>query len=112
LLKVHEELAALHRKYEQRVNYFKAKVKNLVTEENARIARENSDEQYKVNSYNSVLLNEYQTNYALYQQEHQKLAQDFEEQKQNAIKSIAALRIAVDSRFQSVVNIFLKQLED
>jgi hypothetical protein len=112
LLEVHEKLAALHRKYEQRVNYFKAKVKNLVTEENARIARENSDEQSRVNSYNSILLNEYQTNYALYQQEHQKLAQDFEEQKQNAIKSIAALRIAVDPRFQPVVDIFLKQLED
>jgi hypothetical protein len=27
LLKIHEELAALHRQYEQRVNYFKAKVK-------------------------------------------------------------------------------------
>jgi hypothetical protein len=112
LLIVHEELAALHRKYEQRVNYFKAKIKNLVTEENARIARKNSDEQSRVNSHNSVLLNEYQTKYALYQQEYQKLAQDFEEQKQNAIRSIAALRIAVDPRFQSVVDIFLKQLED
>jgi hypothetical protein len=112
LLQFHEELAALHRKYEQRVNYFKSKVKNLVTEENARIARCNSDEQSRVNSENSILLNEYQTAYALYQQEEHKLAQDFEAKRQDAIKSIAALRIAVDPRFQPVIDMFLKQLED
>ena len=112
LLKVHEELAALHRKYEQRVNYFKAKVKNLVTEENARVARCNSDEQSRVNSENAILLNEYQTAYALYQQEDHKLAQDYEAKRQDAIKSIAALRIAVDPRFQPVIDMFLKQLED
>lgn len=112
LLQFHEELAALHRKYEQRVNYFKAKVKNLVTEENARIARANADEQSRVNTENSVLLNKFQTTYALYQQEDQKLSQDFEAQRQDAIKSIAALKIDVDPRFQPVVDIFLKQLED
>jgi hypothetical protein len=72
----------------------------------------NSDEQSRVNAENSILLNEYQTAYALYQQEDQKLSQDFEEQRQNAVKSIAALKIDVDPRFQPVVDIFLKQLED
>jgi hypothetical protein len=112
LLQFHEELAALHRKYEQRVNYFKAKVKNLVTEENARIARVNSDEQSKANAENSTLLNQYEVAYNLYQQQNVKRGQDFEEQRQNAIKSIAALKIDVDPRFQPVVDIFLKQLED
>ena len=59
LLVIHEELATLHRQYEQRVNYFKAKVKNLVTEENARIARENGDLQAVANNFNKKLLEEY-----------------------------------------------------
>jgi hypothetical protein len=42
LMELHEELAGLHRGYEQKVNYFKAKVKNAVTAENARIAKENA----------------------------------------------------------------------
>lgn len=111
LLKVHEELAALHRKYEQRVNYFKSKVKNLVTEENARIARANADAQTSANAENSVLLSNYQNAYTLYQQEVAKEKQTFESQRQDDIKSIAALRIQVDSRFQGVVDTFLKQLE-
>lgn len=111
LLKVHEELAALHRKYEQRVNYFKAKVKNLVTEENARISKANADAQAYANSQNSVLLINYQNAYTLYQQELQKERQIFEAQRQDDIKVIAALRIQVDPRFQSVVDNFLQQLE-
>lgn len=111
LLKVHEELAALHRKYEQRVNYFKAKVKNLVTEENARIAKANADAQAEANAENSVLLSNYQNAYTLYQQELQKEKQTFESQRQDAIKHLAGLRIQVDSRFQGVVDTFLKQLE-
>ena len=111
LLAIHEELAALHRKYEQRVNYFKAKVKNLVTEENARIARVNADLQTKANAENSVLLSNYQNAYTLYQQEVSKERQAFEAQRQDAIKSIAALRIQVDIRFQGVIDSFLKQLE-
>jgi hypothetical protein len=111
LLEVHEELAALHRKSEQRVNYFKAKVKNLVTEENARIARANADAQADANSTNSVLLSKYQNAYTLYQQEVMKESQTFESQRQDAIKQIASLRILVDQRFQVVVNTFLRQLE-
>lgn len=111
LLAVHEELAALHRKYEQRVNYFKAKVKNLVTEENARISKVNADAQADASAKNSVLLSNYQNAYTLYQQELQKEKQTFEAQRQDDIKVIAALRITVDPRFQNVVDSFLKQLE-
>ena len=43
LLATLEQIASAHRTYEQRVNYFKAKVKNLVSDENARIQKVNSD---------------------------------------------------------------------
>lgn len=111
LLKVHEELAALHRKSEQRVNYFKAKVKNLVTEENARISRENAEMQAQANAKNSVLLKEYQNAYTQYEQELLQEKQEFEAKRQDNIKNLASLRILVDARFQVVVDMFLKQLD-
>lgn len=111
LLKVHEELAALHRKSEQRVNYFKAKVKNLVTEENARIARKNADEQSQANAKNAVLMKEYENVYMQYEQTILQEKQQFEAIRQDNIKNLAALRIDVDQRFQSVVDLFLKQLD-
>ena len=57
------------------------------------------------------LLSNYQNAYTLYQQEVMKDKQTFESQRQDAIKHFAGLRILVDTRFQSVVNTFLRQLE-
>ena len=107
LLLLHEELSTLHRQYEQRVNYFKAKVKNMVTEENARISKENSIEMSKINSINSIRTKEFEAEYRSYQAEVDKLRQDFEEARQNEIKNVASLRIQVDPRFQDVIDVFL-----
>ena len=63
LLTIHEELAALHRGYEQKVNYFKSKVKNAVTSENARIQKERGNIQGEVNQQNSDLANAYKLAY-------------------------------------------------
>lgn len=111
LLEVHNNLAALHRKYEQRVNYFKAKVKNLVTEENARISRVNADEQAKVNSANGILLTEYNKAVKNFEARNLKAKQLLEQNRQKEIQKVAALRIDVDARFQPVVDKYLKQLE-
>ena len=110
LLGIHNELAAKHRQYEQRVNYFKAKVKDLTTAENARIARHNSDGFAKVNSSNEVLNSQYQKEYAAYQAELTKLKQDLEFQRQTEIGEISSLRINIDPRFQDVIDAYLAQL--
>jgi hypothetical protein len=110
LLTIHEELATLHRQHEQRVNYFKAKVKNLVTEENARIARENGDLQAVANNTNKKLLEEYKLAYSAVQDNVLKEQQEFESSRQEEIKAVASLRINVDIRFQSVIDEFLSQL--
>lgn len=110
LLKVHEELASLHRTHEMRVNYFKAKVKNLVTEENARIAKENAIEQGKVNSENERVNNEYKIAYKAYVDEVAKEREEFEAKRQNNIKDTAALRIEVDARFQGTIDKYLNDL--
>jgi len=112
LMAVHEKLAATHRKYEQRVNYFKAKVKNLVTAENARIAAHNNEIANEVAKQNALLQAEFDKNNIAYQDEIRKIRSEFEKERQRRIAEIAAMRIGVDARFQDVVDMFLKQLED
>jgi len=110
LLKLHEELATLHRGYEQRVNYFKAKVKNLTTEENARIAKINADAQHEAEAANNLLQSAWQTAMQEVQQKMKSIQADFEKERQAKIQQVAALRINVDARFQSTVDEFMKIL--
>ena len=111
LLKLHEELASVHRGYEQKVNYFKAKVKNLTTEENAKIAKENGQKQAEVNANNNKLRADFDSLNKVWEDNQKTLAQNFEEKRQNDIKTAASLRIQVDPRFQSTIDTFLKNLE-
>ena len=111
LLKTHEELAALHRGYEQRVNYFKSKVKNSVTKENARISKINADAQAEANEKNSLIITEFAKKKEAWLADHKKASLDFETERQNRIGEAVNLKIQVDARFQSVVDEFLKQLE-
>jgi hypothetical protein len=111
LLDVHEKLAALHRGYEQRVNYFKSKVKNSVTKENAKISKSNADAQAVVNEKNSLSMNEYNKKREAWLADYKKAQFDFETERQNKITEAINLKIQVDARFQSVVDEFLQQLE-
>jgi len=111
LLELHEQLAALHREYEQKVNYFKAKVKNSVTTENARIAKERADIQAEVNEINSKQDVEYKNAYDKWASEYKKASEEFEENRQKRIQEAANLKIDVAERFQPVVDMFLKQLK-
>ena len=112
LLKVHEELAAQHRAKEQRVNYFKAKVKNLTTEENSRIAKHNADMQNEVSTLNNQNQTAYDTAFRAYTEACKNIIAEFEKTRQARIKEVAAMRIEVDARFQKTVDTFLKQLSD
>jgi hypothetical protein len=108
---IHEELSMLHRGYEQRVNYFKAMVKNAVTVENARRERVNADEAARVNQINDVLKSDYDTLRREWIEARKQAEFAFNEAKQKEIARIAALRIEVPARFQPVVDEFLKGLE-
>lgn len=111
LLEIHEQLAALHREYEQKVNYFKAKVKNSVTTENARIAKERADIQAEVNEINSKQDVEYKNAYDKWAAECRKASEEFEENRQKRIQEVANMKIDVAERFQPVIDMFLKQLK-
>ena len=111
LLTIHEELAALHRGYEQKVNYFKSKIKNATTSENARIQKERGEIQARANQQNSDLANAYKLAYEQWTAEQRKAQHEFEEKRQAKIQDAVNLKIEVAERFQSVVDEFLNQLK-
>lgn len=111
LLGYHEKLASLHRSYEQRVNYFKAKVKNLVTEENARISKENAIKGAEINLYNQKLRQDYSNLMSTHQEAVKVAYENFESERQARIQQASTLRISVDPRFQDTINEFLKNLD-
>jgi hypothetical protein len=111
LLTIHEELAALHRGYEQKVNYFKSKIKNATTSENAKIQKERGEIQARVNQQNSDLANAYKLAYEQWTAEQRKAQHEFEEKRQAKIQDAVNLKIEVAERFQSVVDEFLNQLK-
>jgi hypothetical protein len=111
LLAIHEELAALHRGYEQKVNYFKSKVKNTVTSENARIQKERGNIQAEVNQQNADLANAYKIAYEQWSADQRKAQHEFEEKRQGRIQEAVNLKINVAERFQDVVDEFLNQLK-
>jgi hypothetical protein len=112
LLTLHETLAELHRGYEQRVNYFKAKVKNLTTEENARIAKVNADAQTLDEKTNSDLRLTYEMEYKKASEQVQGIKNEYEKTRQATIKELAGMRILVDARFKGVVDTFIKKLPE
>ena len=111
LFELHEELAGLHRDYEKKVNYFKSKVKDSVTTENARISKENGIEQARVNEINNNINETFAKEYQKWSADYKKLSQEFEENRQKRIQEAVSLRIEVPTQFQEVINEFNKQLK-
>ena len=112
LLKLHEELAKVHREKEQKVNYYKAKVKNLVTKENARIAKVNADLQNEAGKHNNDLQAVYETAVKKANEAAKDIRAEFEKERQANIQKIAGMRIEIDARFQETVDVFLTTLPE
>lgn len=110
LIELHEKLAEKHRAYEQKINYFKAKVKNLTTLENARIAQLNANAQIEAEKYNNAIEARRTEFVAKQREEIKTLKTVFEIDRQNATKKAAALKIEIDPRFQDVIDAFLAKL--
>jgi hypothetical protein len=109
---LHEDLSAIHRAHEQRVNYFKAMVKNAVTIENARRIRVNSDEQARVDAINESNRAVFDTAYKAWSADRTAAMYAFNEERQKEIARLSALRIEVPARFQPVVDEFLKDTQE
>jgi len=111
LHKIHEDLATIHRKHEQRVNYFKAKVKNLATKENARIAKLNKDAQSDVDKINADNGVEYERVFKLAVDKINLAEKEFEIARHDEISEIASMRIGIDDRYQVTIDKFLNELK-
>ena len=109
---LHKNLSAIHRQYEQKVNYYKAKVKNLVTLENAKIANDNASLQTLVNEANNKLNMQYSIAIQEWQGKRKKAEMEFNSKIQEETGRVAALRIMVDARFKPVVDQFLGTIGD
>jgi hypothetical protein len=107
LLATHEQIASAHRTYEQRVNYFKAKVKNLVSDENARIQKVCSDLWAQYDAETSKQSEIRSQAFEAYRNQVQKENADFNAAREEQVKAAAALRISVDPRFQPVIDMFI-----
>lgn len=112
LLILHNELAAIHRKYEQRVNYYKAKVKNLVSARNIEISKTNADALNTINAENTKLRQAYKLAMDAHIEKCSELKEKFEAQRQARITEASALRINVDERFKPMVDEFLKNVTE
>lgn len=104
---LHKNLSAIHRQHEQRVNYYKAKVKNLVTLENAKIANENAALQTLENEANTNMHSQYSIVIQEWIGKRKKAEMEFSAKIQDEIGKVASLRILVDARFKPVVDQFL-----
>lgn len=103
LIGIYDSLVEKHRELEQRVNYFKAKVKNLVTNENARIANVNAIELKRVEAINREVGEKFNTDLTEWSALNQKLSNDFEAKRQERVKEVVNLRIDVPAMFQPIV---------
>ena len=110
LFSLHEKFAKLHYEYEGKVNYFKAKVRNLLTMENARIAGINNTNTIKVQARNKALRLQYEEELKSYLEKVEECKVEFEIWRQAEIKRIAALRISVDPLFQETIDEFLNEV--
>lgn len=111
LLILHEKLASHHRKAEQRVNYFKAKIKNLLTSTNSDISKSNSIKQNEINSRNKEMMDKYEKDCLEWEGKNARALHEFEVERQKRISEISEMRIEVDPRFQKTVDLFLKDLD-
>lgn len=112
LFDLHEKLAKLHRIHEQKVNFYKSKVKNIVTEENTRIAKHNNDLVNKKELHDQEVDNVYYKSLEEYNKKVSSIKSQFEINRQEKIKEIASMRIFVDNRFKEVVDMFMESVKE
>ena len=112
LHQLHIELSMLHREYEQKVNYYKAKVKNLVSIKNSEIEMNNKLEYDKIEKQNQSILEKYKMDISSYRDKVSSAKAEFESKRHSRLKEASEMRILVDSRFQDVINKFLVNISE
>ena len=107
LFNIHTELERVHRDNEKRVNYYKAKVKNMISEENVKINSENAIEIARVDAINEKIDNDYQVARSKYNAEKAQALKAFESEREKDLKKASALKIKVPESLQNILNNFI-----
>lgn len=110
LMDIHNQLAALHRKYEQRVNYFKAKIARFFFEENIKISEENNNAIDLIKKENDQAMEKYAEEKRLFDIQDLQARQLFEKTRSEDLAKYSHLRIVVDVRFQPIISEVLKYI--
>lgn len=108
---LHEEFSAIHREAEQKVNYIKAKMENLMTLENARIAEVNSEEVTRVSNLNASMREEYTNANKQWREGYKAAEQLFEAKRNKEVQEAAGLKIKTAPQFQKTVDEILELLK-
>lgn len=108
---LYEEFSAMHREAEQKVNFYKAKIKNLVTSENARIAALNAVETTRVSTINAERREAALNAQKKWREEYAAAEFSFEEARKLRIQEASALKIKTAPQFQETVDEILKTLK-
>lgn len=111
LSELYEKFSKIHREEEQKVNFLKAKVKNLVTSENARIAEVNALEISRVNKLNADIREVFTTANTNWRADKAVAEKQFEEARNKKIQEAASLKIKTAPQFQETVDEILQTLK-
>jgi hypothetical protein len=105
---LHKELSNLHRDYEKKVNYIKAKVKNLVAEENQKLQLEYKQKLQEISERNRLLREEYNKEFTKWTTNYNLAKSTFEKEKIEKVNDLAKLKIVLYSKYESLKNELMK----
>ena len=110
LFKIHLQLVEIHRVHSQKLNYYKAKIKNQLADLNEENVKKNAEEYQKASSKYEKELQEYNEELRKYGERYHKALYTFQEEKEKEMKRIASLRIRIPEIFKPLVDTLLKKV--
>ena len=112
LLAFHEKFAMAHREAEMKVNYYKAKIKNLTSLKNAEIAKSNGDKMATYNEKSAAAQNLYTQQSNFFLNEVKKGKQLFEKTRLDEIRRVSALKIQIPLELQNTLDLFMDKVKE
>lgn len=101
---IYFRLQDTHRAHESRLNYFKARIKNGVTEQNAKLNQEYADAVRKESAEYDILSNAWNTKFRAFNQEQYAYKVELEKLRLEVIKYISQLKVIVPSDLKHILD--------
>lgn len=111
LFEIHKNLAEKHREFESKVNYYKAKVRNLVNDKNMEIAAANSVHANTVKAFNAALQEKYVNSMNKYNLEKAQELSLFQKHNLQLKAQYASLKIIIPDYFRKPISEYVVREE-